>query len=143
MTTHRLCMGRTFSPFSSTWTLPDSATNSQRYDKGKFLYNVIPRPWECSKHFILHTLADLFTPKPTRLYCNYYQRLFIHINPLLPIARYSFIQLSEPNQCGMKESKHSGLAKKLRCHFTVLWIFKVAPISLKILVIFFFCHEPS
>ena len=31
------------------------------------------------------------------------QRLFVHIYPPVSIARYSFIQLSELKQCGMKK----------------------------------------
>ena len=55
--------------------------------KGLFLYNAVSSPQDCSKHFSLRPLADLFIPKPTGLLWEALshiaitaQKLFVHIS---------------------------------------------------------------
>ena len=57
-----------------------------------FLYGAVSPPWDCSKHFTLHPLADLFIPTTSQLRWESI-RSFKH-HPL-SVARYSFIKLSE------------------------------------------------
>ena len=56
-------------------------------DKGTFLHSAVSSNWDCSKHFTLHPLADLFFRTPTRLLWEPFsyaaitaQRLFVHIS---------------------------------------------------------------
>ena len=77
------------------------STKTSCWTKGNdmFLYSAVSSPRDCSKHFTLHPLADLFIPKPSRLLHEDY--LFRH--PPLSVAMYSVIQLSELWQRGMNE----------------------------------------
>ena len=61
-------------------------------------------------HFTSYSLADVFNLTPSRLLWETSshaavnaQRLFIYKYPPMSIARYSFIQLSELEQCRVKE----------------------------------------
>ena len=69
-------------------------------------------PQDCSKWFTLYSLADLFSLTPSRLLCEASnhpavsaRRLFVNIYPLLSIARFSFIQLNEPQQCRVNKTR--------------------------------------
>ena len=80
------------------------------YIKRTLLYSAVSSLWDCSKHFTLHPLADLFIPTPICLLWEAFshaaitvQRLIVHISAL-SLARYSFIQLGELWQRGMNES---------------------------------------
>ena len=78
--------------------------------KGQFLYSAVSSPQDGSKRFTLYSLTDLFTQTIFRLFreasshtlqlmcegCSY-------IYPPLFIVRYSFIQLSELEQCRVKK----------------------------------------
>ena len=47
--------------------LAGSSSKSKKREKVTFLYSAVSRPLDRSKHFTLHSLADLFIPTPTRL----------------------------------------------------------------------------
>ena len=72
--------------------------------KGLFLYSAVSSPWDCSKRFTIHPLADLFIPRPSHSALSHTtitaQELPIHMS----VARYSFTQLSELWQCGVNET---------------------------------------
>ena len=62
------------------------------------LHNAVSSPWDCSKHFTLHLLTDLFIPAPFRLLWEALLLLledYSYIYPSLYVARLSFIQLNE------------------------------------------------
>ena len=73
------------------------------------LYSAVSSPWDCSKCITFHPLADLFIPTPFRLLWEAFSNLQLLLGnyafkyPHLSVARYSFIQLSEPLQRGMNE----------------------------------------
>ena len=78
--------------------------------KDKFFYIAVSIPQDCSKHFSLYSLADLFNGTPSRLLwgepsdaATNARKLFVHKYPPLPIARYSIIELSELEKCRVKE----------------------------------------
>ena len=49
-----------------------------------FLCSTLSSRWDCSKHFTLHPLADLFIPTPTRLICSPHQNLSsLHLNDII------------------------------------------------------------
>ena len=52
--------------------------------------------------FTLHPLADLFNPMPSRLLSEAYSH-YLFTYPPLSVARYSFISLSELEQCRVNE----------------------------------------
>ena len=63
-------------------------------------YSVVSSPRDCLKRFTIHHLADLFIPSPTQCrpcfhYCVKTSRSHIF--------RYSLIQLSELEQCGVHQ----------------------------------------
>ena len=70
-------------------------------EQGKILYIPVSSLLARSMRFTLHPLADMFIPTPTRLLLEESRQLWLlHesyslIFPLLSLARYSFIQLSE------------------------------------------------
>ena len=79
------------------------ARSSSRPDcacKGEFLYSAASNPHDCSKHFTLYSLADLFnlgfSGKQTAM-----QKLMRedYLYTYMSIYRYSFIQMSELRQC--------------------------------------------
>ena len=66
--------------------------------------------WDCSEHFTYHPLADLFIPTPFQFLREAFShaaitvfRLFIHISTSVSWIWYSFIQLSELWQHGLKK----------------------------------------
>ena len=78
--------------------------------KGKFLYSAVSGHQDGSEHFTLYSLADKFNQTPSQLLCEAFkhaainaQRLLIHKYPPLSTARYSFIELSEVEQCMEKK----------------------------------------
>ena len=84
------------------------------YIKGKGIYSAISSPWDYSKHFTLHPLADLFQRQLDFSWKHSGMLQLLHKDysfryPLLFVARCSFIQLSELRQCGM-----DGIAKALK-----------------------------
>ena len=52
------------------------------------LYSVVSIPWDCSKRFTLHPLADLFIPTPTRL-------LWEAVSHAAITARRLFVQICQ------------------------------------------------
>ena len=79
----------------------------------KFLYSTVVHPQDCSKRLTVYSPVDVFNLTPSWLLWeapshagNNAWRLFIHKYPPLAIARYSFIQLSELEQCRMKNLAH-------------------------------------
>ena len=76
--------------------------------KGKyaFLYSAVSSPWDCSKRFKLHPLADMLIPTPFGFLWEAFshaaitaRRLFVQIS----ISVCSQVQLSELWQLGMNE----------------------------------------
>ena len=68
-----------------------------------FLYSTLSSPWDYSRRFTLHPLANLFIHAPSRLSLSGKHSATLRENnsftymPLF-VARYLFIQLSEPWQ---------------------------------------------
>ena len=75
--------------------------------KGTFLCSAGFSPWDCSKRFTLHPLADLFIPTPSGLLWEAFSHVAITARRLSILifasAWYSFIQLTELWQRGMNE----------------------------------------
>ena len=72
----------------------------QKCKKGKFLYSTVSSPQDLRYYWsTLHitSMADLFTQTPSRLLWE------ASTYPPLSITRYSFIQLSELEQCRVKK----------------------------------------
>ena len=72
--------------------------------------SAVASPQDCSKRFALHFLTDLFTQTPYWLLweaSNHMLQLMregcLYTYPPLSIARYSFVQLSELEQCRVKK----------------------------------------
>ena len=80
-----------------------------RSKKGKFLYSAVSNPQDCSKHFTLYfpdrsvqsdTIStSLGSIKP---YTTINARRLSYTYPPLSIVRYTFIKLSELEQCRVK-----------------------------------------
>ena len=73
---------------------------------------------DCSKCFTLYSLANLFIFEK---HPGMAQRLLEHTYPPLSVARYSFIHLSELEQCGMKKLAQ-GLTQHQRIQIWVLLV---------------------
>ena len=78
--------------------------------KGKFLYSAVSSPRDRSKRLHFTSLTDLFTQTPYRLLWEASSHMLelmregcSYTYPPLSIARYSFIQLSELEQCRVKK----------------------------------------
>ena len=89
---------------------PNTSPNYSK-GKGKFTYSAVSNPQGCSKRFTLYSLADLFNRTPSRPLWEAFshvtinsQKLLVHIHSSLSIARYSFTQLSELEQCRVKKN---------------------------------------
>ena len=85
--------------------------------KRPFLYNVVSSPWDCSKRFTLHPLADLFIPTPSWLLWEAFSHAetFSHFAKTIDCrssfsckwvpARYSFTAEWTAATWGVKASK--------------------------------------
>ena len=80
------------------------------YRKGEFLYSAVSSPQDCSKPFTLYSLTDLFNQTPSQLLCETSSHMLqlmregcSYTYPPLSIVTYSFIQLSELEQCRVKK----------------------------------------
>ena len=96
--------------------------------KGKFLPIVVSDSEDCPKRFTLYSLADLFNHTPSRLLWEAFSHaaissriIFVHIYSSLSRARYSFVQLSELEQCRMK-TLAQGFIRQHRFRTRVLFI---------------------
>ena len=96
------------------------------FSKGEFLYSTISNPQDCSKHFTLYSLATLFNRTSSQLLweASSYaainaQRLSVHKYPPMFLARYSFVQLSELEQC---KKLAQGLTQQHRIRTRVLLV---------------------
>ena len=70
--------------------------------KGTFLYIAVSSPWDCSKRFTLHPLADLVSGKHSAT-LQLLREDYSFRCPPLSVARYSFTQLNELWQHEMNE----------------------------------------
>ena len=83
--------------------------------KDKFFYGTVSNPQDCSKHrYILYSRADLFNHTTSRFLWEAFshtaintRRLLVHKCSQLSIARYTFIQPSELEQCRVKKLAQS------------------------------------
>ena len=73
------------------------------------VYSVLSNPRDCTKRFKLNSSSGLFYQTQSRLHRETSsnvainaRRIIIHKYPPLYVARYSFIQLSELEQCRVK-----------------------------------------
>ena len=67
----------------SYFDLRVNALNSRQ----SFLYSAVSSPWDCSKRFILHPLAEIFIPTPSQLLWEAFSHAAI-------TARRLFVQMS-------------------------------------------------
>ena len=88
---------------------------------GKFLYSAVSSPQDRSKRFNFTSLTDLFTQTPSRLLWEASSRMLqlmcegcSYTYPPMSIVRYSFIQLSELEQCRVKKAQVSKLGSRSR-----------------------------
>ena len=89
------------------WTHLSQNTHVNK-STGRFLYSVVSSPQDRSKRFT--SLTDLLTQTPSRLLWEASSHMLqlmrdgcSYTYPPLSIARYSFIQLSELEQCRVKK----------------------------------------
>ena len=94
--------------FSVTPPGLSSTSGNKCIYKCKFLYNAVSSPQDCSKHFTLYSLADLYNQTPYRLLWEAFSHVEInarrhsHKYSPLSIARYSFVQ-QQLEQCRVKK----------------------------------------
>ena len=95
-----------FSKYSNNITLNSTSMFKSMFLKCEFLNSAVSNPNNCSKHFTFYSLADLFNRTWSWLLWEASShtaintwRLFIYKHPPLFISRYSFILLSELEQC--------------------------------------------
>ena len=82
----------------------------RRVQKGQILYSVVSGPQDCSKRFTLSSQEDLSCLMPSQLLwkaCSHILQLMredcSYTYPPRSIARSSFIELSELEQCRVKQ----------------------------------------
>ena len=100
--------------------------------KRKFLCSAVSNPQDCSKWFTLFSLVNLFNRTPSWFFlaasshAAIMREEFVHKYPPLSIAMYSFILLSELEQCQVKKLAQ-GLTQQYRIRTQVLLVERPKP----------------
>ena len=85
----------------------EPSLNPKAYSMCEILIQNVDHQRIRSKSFTLHTLSDLFIPRPSKLIWEAFSHaaiarsLFVHMSTTVCMARYTFIQLSELWQSGL------------------------------------------
>ena len=138
------CMTNCNQSFILSWCVMLCVVNIFNWYKNTLLHSTVSSHWDCSKHFTLHPLTDLFIPiidfsgkhsSLLQLLCEDYSFTYTPLS----IARYSFLQLSELWQRGVNEIAYSSKQNpNMSNNFWSIWT-AADTYTHKITIVLFYC----